>query len=45
MVKHPGSCHDAAVFKESMLYKNADIIIPQVNLYSIEIFILMFIFI
>lgn len=45
MVKHPGSCHDAAVLKESMLYKNADIIIPQVNLCPIEISILTFNFI
>ncbi|XP_071579940.1 uncharacterized protein [Temnothorax nylanderi] len=29
VIKHPGSCHDAAVFKESNLYKNADTIIPK----------------
>ncbi|CAL1678202.1 unnamed protein product [Lasius platythorax] len=33
VIKHPGSCHDAAVFKESTLYKNADTIIPQ-NTYN-----------
>ncbi|XP_011867696.1 PREDICTED: putative nuclease HARBI1 [Vollenhovia emeryi] len=29
VVKHPGSCHDAAVLKDSILYQNADTIIPQ----------------
>ncbi|XP_011174849.3 protein ALP1-like isoform X2 [Solenopsis invicta] len=29
VIKHPGSCHDAAVLKESMLYKDADTLIPK----------------
>nr|XP_012215694.1 PREDICTED: putative nuclease HARBI1 isoform X2 [Linepithema humile]XP_012215695.1 PREDICTED: putative nuclease HARBI1 isoform X2 [Linepithema humile] len=31
VIKHPGSTHDAAVLKDSVLYKNINIIIPQVT--------------
>ncbi|XP_029154904.1 putative nuclease HARBI1 [Nylanderia fulva] len=29
VAKHPGSCHDAAVLKDSTLYKNSNTIIPK----------------
>lgn len=31
MVKHPGSSHDAAVLKDSTLYKKTNTILPKVN--------------
>ncbi|XP_011862451.1 PREDICTED: putative nuclease HARBI1 isoform X1 [Vollenhovia emeryi] len=31
VIKHPGSVHDAAVFKDSSIYKNAQTIIPQTS--------------
>ncbi|KYQ53938.1 hypothetical protein ALC60_07151, partial [Trachymyrmex zeteki] len=31
VIKHPGSVHDAAVLKDSSLYKNAQTIIPQIS--------------
>lgn len=31
-IRHPRSTHDAAVFKDSSLYKDVENIIPQVRL-------------